>query len=175
MNKASTVKANPFGLLFSPFGRISRLTFCWVAIPIVVMIILLSPNMPYWPQMPKHASASDFVHSTRIKVVLITGFVRMVLHWILFAVCAKRLHDFGLSAFCGISILLPLFYAVFNTFMPIFALPLGLTDIEAYETLFRYANVITFYGRWVSLGLVLILCVVPGSKKANSHGPSLAA
>ncbi|ESQ76350.1 DUF805 domain-containing protein [Asticcacaulis sp. AC402] len=152
-----------WSFFFSTRGRVSRVQFSLFEIPALLMLLAVP-----WIVVPLLQQQRGVTDSSWMIVSAAAGLVTLLMMWPRFSVAVKRLHDLGWAWWPALPILLPLLNS----------LAAGVANYLDVSSDFQ-----TEYGRWAgfywignglgfyTIGLIVALALLPGSKEENRYGP----
>lgn len=146
------------GFLFSLNGRVARLPFLVFVLGVKLAIEAIGYGQRhYMPPLP----IDDMM------LAAIPGIITLILMWPLFAVTVKRLHDIEWPAALALVQFIPLIgIVIFFTRSQYYT-----ADAEHLARMFELAGVGLNIVALVSLGLFVLLAVIPGVNRTNRFGP----
>ncbi|MDC7675606.1 DUF805 domain-containing protein [Asticcacaulis machinosus] len=146
------------GFLFSLSGRVARLPFLLFVIGAKLMIEAIGyAQRRYMPAL----TYDD------IMLTAIPGIITLILMWPLFAVTVKRLHDIEWPAVLALVQFIPLIgIAIFFTRSQFYT-----ADAEHLARMFELAGIGLNIMALISLGLFVLLAIIPGVNRTNRFGP----
>lgn len=131
----------------SPFGRLSRKNFIFSIFFVFLAIMLIY-------------TASGLISG--IGYILLTFLMKVVLIYLLFCICSKRMHDIGWSSlFCLVSLM-------------IYPSAFGFSFLSVF---FQNKSEISYFIGYVGEAMnvinmifIVVLCLAPGQRGANRYG-----